>query len=294
MTRNLSKLEPLSEYALGRELARRRDVCEFWSQRTGRDLRDIVSPARGASECERNVLARLLKAKIVGSVVMGRVEHLAALQSRYERLQQPLAPSEPDSAKKNEPDASTYRQSTLDPEPETIERTGHQEGAKATEPALPTSQPDVPEDDDVGGTDVEENGIGADSMFLPSLAHGYLAGATNAEDGEAEREYKQLQKKERKNRRGQRARQAIWEAKYGKKANHVRKQRESEQQEREEALRRKEARRARNTRDRVGRTHDEAFTQPVRHQSEAAIHPSWQARKAQPEVTAWAGKKVVF
>ncbi|KAG8693293.1 hypothetical protein FRC11_003002, partial [Ceratobasidium sp. 423] len=60
-----------------------------------------------------------------------------------------------------------------------------------------------------------------DSRFLPSLAAGFIRGDSDdsdIEDADAA--------PGRKNRRGQRARKAIWEKKYGKNANHVKKARE--------------------------------------------------------------------
>ncbi|CAE7203055.1 unnamed protein product [Rhizoctonia solani] len=60
-----------------------------------------------------------------------------------------------------------------------------------------------------------------ESRFLPSLATGFIRGnsdGSDIEDVDAAAG--------RKNRRGQRARKAIWEKKYGKNANHVKKARE--------------------------------------------------------------------
>ncbi|CAE6479460.1 unnamed protein product [Rhizoctonia solani] len=60
-----------------------------------------------------------------------------------------------------------------------------------------------------------------ESRFLPSLATGFIRGdsdGSEVEDVDAA--------SARKNRRGQRARKAIWEKKYGKNANHVKKARE--------------------------------------------------------------------
>ncbi|KAH9891636.1 Bud-site selection protein [Cubamyces lactineus] len=69
--------------------------------------------------------------------------------------------------------------------------------------------------------------VGAESTFLPSLSVGFTRGdsdASDLSDADAEAAAADLP---RKNRRGQRARRAIWEKKYGKNANHVKKQRES-------------------------------------------------------------------
>ncbi|CCM03541.1 uncharacterized protein FIBRA_05675 [Fibroporia radiculosa] len=64
-----------------------------------------------------------------------------------------------------------------------------------------------------------------ESTFLPSLSVGFTRGDSDASDwsdGEAN-----IADGGRKNRRGQRARRAIWEKKYGKNANHVKKGREA-------------------------------------------------------------------
>ncbi|QRW20414.1 Bud22 family protein [Rhizoctonia solani] len=60
-----------------------------------------------------------------------------------------------------------------------------------------------------------------ESRFLPSLASGFIRGNSDGSDIEDADVAP-----ERKNRRGQRARKAIWEKKYGKNANHVKKARE--------------------------------------------------------------------
>ncbi|KAJ1303552.1 hypothetical protein OPQ81_011736 [Rhizoctonia solani] len=60
-----------------------------------------------------------------------------------------------------------------------------------------------------------------ESRFLPSLATGFIRGdsdGSDIEDTDAATG--------RKNRRGQRARKAIWEKKYGRNANHIKKARE--------------------------------------------------------------------
>ncbi|KAG9077155.1 Vacuolar ATP synthase subunit B, partial [Ceratobasidium sp. 370] len=64
---------------------------------------------------------------------------------------------------------------------------------------------------------------GAGSRFLPSLASGFIRGDSDGSDIE-DADVAPA----RKNRRGQRARKAIWEKKYGKNANHVKKAREED------------------------------------------------------------------
>jgi hypothetical protein len=59
------------------------------------------------------------------------------------------------------------------------------------------------------------------STFLPTLMGGYISGSESASDVD-------VAPPTRKNRRGQRARQAIWDKKYGEKANHHEVQKEKD------------------------------------------------------------------
>ncbi|KAH7885272.1 Bud-site selection protein [Phlebopus sp. FC_14] len=61
------------------------------------------------------------------------------------------------------------------------------------------------------------------SEFLPSLSVGFARGDSDSEFSDSEAKAADGIKK---NRRGQRARRAIWEKKFGKNANHVKRQRE--------------------------------------------------------------------
>ncbi|KAL1410229.1 putative ATP-dependent helicase IRC3 [Vanrija albida] len=73
---------------------------------------------------------------------------------------------------------------------------------------------------------------GKSSMFLPSLASGFAPAGDGDSDPDMDYDPNGIfgsKTAPRKNRRGQRARQAIWEKKYGKGANHVVKQREEEE-----------------------------------------------------------------
>jgi len=61
----------------------------------------------------------------------------------------------------------------------------------------------------------------SESTFLPSLSVGFIRGDSDSDfsDGEAA----SVMGGPKKNRRGQRARRAIWEKKFGKSANHIKK-----------------------------------------------------------------------
>ncbi|KAL5520111.1 hypothetical protein ACEPAG_1771 [Sanghuangporus baumii] len=68
-------------------------------------------------------------------------------------------------------------------------------------------------------------GKAGESSFLPSLSVGFISGS----DSEwSESEVKIADMPMKKNRRGQRARKAIWEKKYGRNANHLKKLREND------------------------------------------------------------------
>ncbi|KAL5501507.1 hypothetical protein ACEPAH_8767 [Sanghuangporus vaninii] len=70
-----------------------------------------------------------------------------------------------------------------------------------------------------------KTGKAGESAFLPSLSVGFISGS-DSEWSESEAKIADMPMK--KNRRGQRARKAIWEKKYGRNANHLRKLREND------------------------------------------------------------------
>ncbi|KAI9883887.1 MAG: hypothetical protein M1823_004327 [Watsoniomyces obsoletus] len=148
----------------------------------------------------------------------------------------------------------------------------------------------------------------ANSTFLPTLmAGGYWSGSESAEDLE------ELQP--RKNRRGQRARQAIWELKYGRNANHLKSDtRGGDRDSRRDARDQNGAGRQQrgigpraaprggiqSPRDyatgpnAVVMSRSEAADKP---EKERPLHPSWEAArqaKAQKQAASFTGKKIVF
>ncbi|KAJ8509233.1 hypothetical protein ONZ45_g8574 [Pleurotus djamor] len=150
------------------------------------------------------------------------------------------------------------------------------------------------------------------STFLPSLSVGYIRGDsdTDSDAGAAD-----IQPK--KNRRGQRARRAIWEKKYGKHANHKKKEMQDTRSPRN--VKPSHPSRTAPPKNKVkfsgpshdaGRTvlpnrtvsHDQRNNRPS-HQPQASdtrpLHPSWEAkRKAKEKASAGIvpsqGKKIVF
>lgn len=158
------------------------------------------------------------------------------------------------------------------------------------------------------------------TTFLPSLAMGYWSGSESAEDLSDEGPTA------RKNRMGQQARRALWEKKFGKNANHVKKQ----PQDRDEGW---DARKGASTGDDRGKRGRErgrndsrvaggrdkassgrgpmssgANSDPVgpkqaktftkrKTAGDGPLHPSWEAAKKAKEqkmLVPFQGKKVVF
>ena len=145
------------------------------------------------------------------------------------------------------------------------------------------------------------------TTFLPSLSRGgYLSGSESASDLADE------EPQGRKNRMGQQARRALWEKKFGKDANHVKKQTES----RDEGWDAKRGARAGDERGEKGRgrgrdremvvgrgpkssgaNSDPVANKKVKRIVDAPLHPSWEAAKRakeQKKAVAFQGKKVVF
>lgn len=162
--------------------------------------------------------------------------------------------------------------------------------------------------------DLKSEPLTGQSSFLPSLAVGYISGDSEASDMEQGKNGKKskggIDIAPRKNRRGQRARMAIWEKKYGKNANHLKREREAQK---DGSMPRKGSLKPpflawkgpKRTRS------DQPSTTPQRHprpatdtpsrrkaqKTDAVIHPSWEAarkKKLQPMVLPPMGKKIVF
>ncbi|KAI5814578.1 BUD22-domain-containing protein [Pyronema omphalodes] len=128
----------------------------------------------------------------------------------------------------------------------------------------------------------------ASSTFLPSLMSGYVSGGDSDPDAEWHEQNAKRgppEKKERKNRMGQQARRALWEKKFGARANHVRQQQEKEQAKKLKAEKKKMEK-----------------EQEKKRIADAPMHPSWEAaRKAKEKAAAMAsaiskplGKKITF
>ncbi|EEB06230.1 BUD22 family protein [Schizosaccharomyces japonicus yFS275] len=128
---------------------------------------------------------------------------------------------------------------------------------------------------------------------LPELMTGFIDPGEESVESDIEAEAGELLKPQRKNRRGQRARRAIWEKKYGKKANHVIKKNEEFQKKREERQRKFEERKARYE-ARMARRGPEEKAKPAA--DDKPLHPSWEAKKKLRQIPSvpFQGKKIVF
>ncbi|OBZ68793.1 BUD22 family protein C4F10.06 [Grifola frondosa] len=161
---------------------------------------------------------------------------------------------------------------------------------------------------------------GVASTFLPSLAVGFTRGDSDVSDwSDGEPDVAEP----RKNRRGQRARRAIWEKKYGKNANHVKK--EAAEGPRQNIARGRDDKHGKGSRVRLGAPSAGSRSQfkapsadggwpkktssaaenasrghaPEKDKEEKPLHPSWEAKrrlkeKLNPSILPAQGKKIVF
>ena len=149
------------------------------------------------------------------------------------------------------------------------------------------------------------------TTFLPSLMMGgYWSGSEEATDDEAA-----AGPPKRKNRMGQQARRALWEKKYGAKANHIQEEQKKQKRNRDSGWDTRRGATGANAGalgrggNRLGRGKSGADSGPGSHstglQNQAKgppkdsgpLHPSWEAKRRQKEQATTAtfqGKKVVF
>ncbi|KAM6494230.1 BUD22 domain containing protein [Amanita muscaria] len=145
----------------------------------------------------------------------------------------------------------------------------------------------------------------AHSTFLPSLAVGFVPGDSDDPDLEAEAKIAEVDKQ--KNRRGQRARRAIWEKKYGRNANHKKKELEQQKLRKQQVKKHKDSKRQNNQHEHVMRRDTNADTKrgqkpaepPTSRANERPLHPSWEAKKRLKEqsvshIVPSQGKRIVF
>ena len=150
-----------------------------------------------------------------------------------------------------------------------------------------------------------------EDLSIPVLNYGYVSGSSDAESVSS------IDVKPRKNRRGQQERRAIWEKKFGKNANHVKRQETSrdhgwdakrgalgssgnkEIQHHGHMPRTSQAQTQFNKANRISREKPREVRNGGKTISEAPLHPSWEAaRKAKekpgPKLLPFQGKKLVF
>lgn len=159
------------------------------------------------------------------------------------------------------------------------------------------------------------------TTFLPSLSTGgYISNSDSDSDLLASLSEK-IDIKPRKNRRGQQERRKIWEKKFGKNANHLKRQLENQSNDQDwtsrsdtrrkyngSAFRRGGNQKSQNNSvklNRGGPISSGANSDPVKArvrpnaktESEKSLHPSWEAAKKAKEtekIIAFRGKKIVF
>ncbi|KAG5352925.1 hypothetical protein C0989_012162 [Termitomyces sp. Mn162] len=142
-------------------------------------------------------------------------------------------------------------------------------------------------------TQVSRKSTGIHSTFLPSLSVGFTRG--NSDDSDlSESEVKLADIDIKKNRRGQRARRAIWEKKYGKDANHKKKEvhavgLDHNEGSTRQAYNKTAARHLRKVDARWGQLHavaapssapqKPAVRNSMKRVEEKPMHPSWEAKR---------------
>ncbi|KAF4577143.1 hypothetical protein EYR36_005130 [Pleurotus pulmonarius] len=164
--------------------------------------------------------------------------------------------------------------------------------------------------------------VNSASTFLPSLSVGYIRGDSDNSDVDGS-DAGQPDIQPRKNRRGQRARRAIWEKKYGRNANHKKKETETSSRHTRPSIPQTSGR-GRKMGNKVipdgsankvyalkSRTwgekpsHDQKLTAskpatrqlPASQTQGSSLHPSWEAKRKAKERTGIVpsqGKKIVF
>lgn len=141
----------------------------------------------------------------------------------------------------------------------------------------------------------------AKSTFLSTLMSGYISGSdsdSNIDYYKARNKKKgsPVQPKERKNRMGQQARRTLWEKKFGKNANHVKKDEEEQGREKVEQ-------RIKQGRGGEGKNKKSESGAKKSTEAEGPLHPSWEAARKAKEQQARVqeavmgkpmGKKIVF
>lgn len=153
------------------------------------------------------------------------------------------------------------------------------------------------------------------TTFLPSLSMGgYVSGSESESDAQDPDDDAGAPR--RKNRMGQQARRALWEKKFGQRANHVKKQKKDEKTSRDSGwdLRRGatdpegDRRKKRGKRgfgggdgrmDKMQQRHSAAAPKKKPQEDNKPLHPSWEAKRKskeqqQPSTAAFQGKRVVF
>jgi len=238
-------------------------------------------------------------------------EHSEASEDDYDKYALRLAASSDEGSRSGQSESEELHEGDLNPKsiPEDdapAEGISSESEAEA-KPGKPKKPPSAPPNS---------------TTFLPSLSMGYFSGSEAAEDLSDEGP------KGRKNRMGQQARRVLWEKKFGKNANHVKKQ----PQNRDEGWDARKGASAGDDRGRRGRCRGGGDTSPTagrdkakssrgsmssgansdlvnarnvklmvlkqtKPAADAPLHPSWEAAKRakeQKKPVAFRGKKVIF
>ncbi|KAI5297120.1 hypothetical protein KEM56_005066 [Ascosphaera pollenicola] len=217
-----------------------------------------------------------------------------------------------DTAQHKEPEK---REETEKEEEEDRDEGSHEENThSALDSRIPSSSSSSPSESD-RESDPEDEDEDDKTTLLPSLTMGgYWSGSeSEPEDDLPELGGGRNGQPERKNRMGQQARRALWEKKFGKEANHLKKQKQNQKQGQKKGRKRDEGwdlrrgatapedrkdRKEKTQRQRPGSI-DEHRPKKQKMQDDTPVHPSWEAKRKAREAMAakmsgFQGKKVVF
>jgi hypothetical protein len=286
--------------------AHRKERPEFLSDGVVKQVLEHES-MEGMSTAAKNVFARLMNmdaAKSALKDLVSSIKIVSGLETKQQSSNDTLFTDNTltttgNKDKSNHAHVDDYR----DPDSSDAQSVAEISGAfqrvnngKSEKPAKVGSDVDNEVEDDSGESEDED----FFDRNLPKLASGYYSGGSDDEDDyDYDKDAKVLEvTTERKNRRGQRARRRIWELKYGRNANHVKKEREEKvamAKKRQADFEERQAKRMKRQdamQERRAQSHGREQLESNA-ESDKPLHPSWQAKLQQKEVK-FQGKKLTF
>lgn len=228
----------------------------------------------------------------------------------YAQFDGRLASSSSDDGSESEDESDTERRSKPGAKPERYDAAADLSISPSPSPSRSASESPPPSKVKGRKKKAGADGPAKATTFLPSLMSGYWSGSESGGDVDDDT------RPRRKNRMGQRARRALWEKKYGDKANHLQKQKQQQGKESRDKgwdprkgatdeddsgkpkWGKQRAQPAKNEKkEQKPQQQQQKEKQPKKPAEDKPLHPSWEAARKAKEQTAQAsfqGKKIVF